>query len=101
MRGEDEDELQAASARKTRAGQRRRRLTDSNSICAEWPKMKEKPSTIDASGTSDVTVSVGLKMRRQMKMSSRSQTPRSVASSLATADETSCAYGRLVSAASV
>ena len=51
--------------------------------------MNEKPSTIEASGTSEESVSVRLKIRRQTKMRSRSERKRSTASSFATVLPTS------------
>lgn len=63
--------------------------TDSNKVCAECPKMNEKPTIMDASGTSDAIVSFLLKMSKQMKMKIIKIAPRSTASSFATADDTS------------
>ena len=60
-----------------------------NNVCAEFPKMKENPRTIDARGTSEVTVSFLLKINRQMKTSARRATATSTASNFATALPTS------------
>ena len=56
-----------------------------NNVCAEFPNIKEKPSTMDASGTIDVTVSFLLNIKRQMNTSARSTIVASTASSFATA----------------
>ena len=60
-----------------------------NSVCAELPKMNEKPTMIVASGTSDAIVLLRLKMSRQMKMKIRIATESRTASSFATAEPTS------------
>ena len=64
-------------------------LTDSNSVCAELPKMNEKPTMIVASGTSDARVLLRLKMSKQMKIKMMSTTASKTASSFATAEPTS------------
>ena len=68
-------------------------LTDSNSFWAEFPKMKEKPTMMVASGTSDAIVLLRLKMSKQMNTRSISTTAIKTASSLATAEPTS--YGTI------
>lgn len=67
----------------------RKQRTDSNSVCAECPKMNEKPRMIVANGTSDAMVSFLLKMSRQMKIRTRSTQVISTASNFATAEPTS------------
>lgn len=64
--------------------------TDSKRVCAECPKMNEKPKMIVASGTSEVRVFCGLKIRRQMKMITMRTTQIKTASNLATIESTSC-----------
>lgn len=66
------------------------RLTDSKSVFAELPNTNENPRMRVASGTSDESVSLLLKMRRKTKMRMRSATEKSTASSFATAELTSC-----------
>ncbi len=64
--------------------------TDSNSVCAEWPNTKEKPTMKVASGTNDAIVLLRLKMSKQMKMIMIKATESKTASSFATAEPTSC-----------
>lgn len=61
-----------------------RGLTDSKSVCAEFPNTKENPSTTVARGTSDDSELFFLKINRQMKMIMSSATIKHTASSLAT-----------------
>lgn len=66
------------------------RLTDSNNVCAECPKMKEKPRTIVASGTNDCRVFLLLKINKHTKIKIIAKTASITASSFATAEPTSC-----------
>ena len=89
MRREDEDELANSMSAPFRTNMPETRLTDSKSVFAELPKMNEKPTMMVASGTSDASVLLLLKMSIQMKMSTIATTARHTASSFATADPTS------------
>lgn len=64
-------------------------LTDSNSVCAECPKMNENPRMIVARGTSEASVSLLLKIRRHVKRIPSIATQTRTASSFATAEPTS------------
>ena len=73
---------------------RRMLRTDSNRVCAECPKMKEKPRMIVANGTSDAIVSLLLKMRSAMKVKTTSTQATKTASNFATALPTSCPWDK-------
>ena len=88
MGGKDEDELRRYEHLRIRH-KATHKLTDSNSVCAECPKIKEKPTIIVASGTRDARVFLRLKISRQMKTKIKATTESMTASSLATAEPTS------------
>lgn len=67
---------------------RLRLLTDSNNVCAECPKMKEKPRMIVANGTRDEMV-FPLKISKQMNMMMIIAMQIRTASSFATIESTS------------